>query len=605
VPSQPAVDPYVGPQPFRRADSTRFFGRDEVTDELLSLVLSSRVIILYAQSGTGKSSIVSAGLRPLLERNGFEILPTARVQGGLPAGKTALQLGNPYVYFTLACWGEQAPDAAAAGAMSAALAKLPRSTDRYGDSAYRLLVFDQFEELFTSFPACWAQRSQFVTELVGCVVSDERLRVLLVVREDHLADVLSLAEAFPSNLRSRMRLPLLEKEAAVEAIEGPLRGTGFCYADGVASQLVEDLSRVRVEISPGEIVEVPGGSVEPVQLQVVCTELWRALPSGTTVITSEHVGSHGDTTAALAHYYNNAVSAAARQVKIDCVFIRRWISAQLTTSANTRGTAHRGILLTAGLPNPAIDALEDRHVIRAETRAGSRWYELTHDRFLRPIEEANARAIRRARLGYGVAAVAVFIIALLFTQFWPHGWLDVVLRIAAASIATAGFVQVSWTLSRRRLKYWLAFESRRMRTRLAAVARKTPVFLIVAALWLSCLSGAGNLIFGNVCGSPAITVLYRNSGYAAACLQESSTRFDWGLAIGSLVLAAAVTFIGTQLSRRLAVRRWRRAAGARMSAENAPAWAVPSPVADPAISAYEAGDNGHAARNDSITATPG
>lgn len=444
-----------------------------------------------------------------------------------------------------------------------------------------------------------------MAELAGCVIHDERLRVLLVVREDHLADVLSLADALPPHLRSRMRLPLLGKEEAVDAIEGPLRGTGFCYAEGVASQLVEDLSRVRVEVSAGEIVEVPGSSVEPVQLQVVCTELWRALPSGTTVITSEHVGSHGDATAALAHYYDNALSGAARQVRIDCLFMRRWISAQLITSANTRGTAHRGILLTAGLPNPAIDALEDRHLIRAETRAGSRWYELTHDRFLRPIEEANVRAIRRARLGYGVAALAILLIVLLFVQFWPHGWLGVVLRVAAAVIATVGFVQVSWTLSRRRLKYWLAFERRRMRTRFAAVARKTPVFLIIAVVWVSCLFGAGHLIFDTICGSSAVTVLYRNAGHAAGCLQESSTSFDWGLAIESVVVATAVTVIGTQLSRRLAVRKWRRKAGPRMGGESFLARAVPAPVAGRDNSAYLAGDDDQSPSNDPMTAAPG
>ena len=114
----PPFDPYVGPQPFQRTDAKRFFGREESTDELFSLVLASRVVILYAQSGAGKSSVVSAGLSPLLEQHGFEVLPIARVQGALPAGKTALQLGNPYVYFTLASWGEQVPDAAAEGILT-------------------------------------------------------------------------------------------------------------------------------------------------------------------------------------------------------------------------------------------------------------------------------------------------------------------------------------------------------------------------------------------------------------------------------------------------------------------------------------------------------
>jgi hypothetical protein len=567
VPSQPLVDPYVGPQPFRRADWKRFFGREEPADELLSLVLASRVVILYAQSGVGKSSLVNAGLRPLVEKEGFDVLPTARVQGGLPAGKTALQLGNPYVYFTLASWGEQAPDAAAEGTMSAALAGLPRATDYYGDPAYRLLIFDQFEELFTSYPACWAQRSRFVAELVDCVANDERLRILVVVREDHLADVLSLAEAFPAPLRSSMRLPQLGKDEAVEAIEGPLRGSGFCYAEGVATQLVEDLTRVRVEISPGEVVEVPGDSVEPVQLQVVCTELWRALPPRTTVITSEHVSSLGDATAALAHYYDNAVRGTARQVRLDSILVRRWISAELITSAKTRGTAYRGVLLTAGLPNPAVDELENRHLIRAETRAGARWYELTHDRFLRPIEQANVKAKRLSRLGYLglLLPVAVLVIGMWVPHPWPHGLQDVLSRVALVLIATAGIVHVSWTFVRRRLRYWLPCERRLRSTRLASLARSTPRLLIVASAWLITWVFVLEMWFDSYythgCGGQgAVAILYRHAGFSGTCLHESSMLVNGGLAISSVLLAAAITFGGSRLTRRLAVRKWRRMA---------------------------------------------
>jgi hypothetical protein len=572
VPGLRPFDPYVGPKPFSREDSERFFGREEAADELLSLVLASRVVILYAQSGTGKSSVVNAGLCPLLEKKGFDVFPTARVQGGLPAGTTAPQLGNPYVYFTLASWGKQILEVAAEGAMSAVLGDLPRSTDHYGDPAYRLLIVDQFEELFTSFPACWDQRSRFATELVHCVANDERLRILLIVREDHLADVLSLVDAFPASLRSSMRLPLLSKNEAVQAIEGPLQGSGFCYAEGVAAKLADDLSQVRVEISPGKVADVPGDAVEPVQLQVVCSELWRALPPGTTVITSEHVSSHGDTTNALARYYDKAVGGSARQVRLDSVFIRRWISAKLITSAHTRGTAHRGVLLTAGMPNPAVEALENRHLIRAETRAGARWYELTHDRFLRPIEHANARAIRRSRFAYWGAAAAVLIIGLLLLDSSPRGRLDVFFRAELALIAAAGLVQASWLSYRRLLKYWQPFETMPMRTRMAALARKAPAFLIVVTAGLACLLFAAYYLLAKPysCGGRgALRVLYQNTGFTNGCLQESSIAADWALAITSVLLAAVITFAGSQLSRRLAIRKWQRMADSRAGTDAA------------------------------------
>ena len=42
-----------------------------------------------------------------------------------------------------------------------------------------------------------------------------------------------------------------------------------------------------------------------------------------------------------------------------------------------------------GIPNEAVDELEDAHLIRGEWRAGGRWFELNHDRFIEPIRESN------------------------------------------------------------------------------------------------------------------------------------------------------------------------------------------------------------------------
>jgi hypothetical protein len=569
--SNSSIDPYVGPQPFRRTDSNRFFGRDESTDELFSLVVASRVAILYAQSGTGKSSLVNAGLCPLLEKNGFDILPIARVQGYVPAGKTAGQLGNPYAHFTLVSWGEDAPNAGTAGALAAALARRPRAADRYGDPAYRLLIFDQFEELFTSFPACWAQRSRFAEELADCVAKDERLRILFVVREDHLADVLSLSEIFPAAHRSSMRLSLLGKDDAIEAIEGPLRGSGFSYAEGVADRLAEDLTRVRVETSPGEVAEVAGDSIEPVQLQVVCTELWRALPPDATVITAEHVSSLGDANAALANYYDSAVRGTARQAQVDPVFVRRWIGAELVTPAKTRGTAYRGVRLTAGLPNPAVDELENRHLIRAETRAGSHWYELTHDRFLHPIEQANIRAIRQSRLAYWGTALpaSVLVVILLIRHPWPGGLEGVLFRVAVGLIAAAGLLWASRIVVRRRPRYWQPCEKRR-KGRLAAFARKSWIFLVVGYIWAACLGLAVQSLAFPMdanCSHGAVTILSQQATSTRTCLQESSAWVNTGLLLSAALLAILMTYAWSLVSRRVAIRRWRRMADQRTRAD--------------------------------------
>jgi len=92
-------NPYVGPRAFDTDESGYFFGRDEETEILQGLVMSRRVVLLFAKSGVGKSSLVRAGLIPRLTATRtagrghrarqlppkMKALPIATVGGALPA----------------------------------------------------------------------------------------------------------------------------------------------------------------------------------------------------------------------------------------------------------------------------------------------------------------------------------------------------------------------------------------------------------------------------------------------------------------------------------------------------------------------------------------
>jgi hypothetical protein len=81
IKQQIILDPYIGPRPFRRdiEDQKRFFGRDDETNEIVSLILGHKLVLIYAQSGAGKTSIFNAQVAPTLEKYKFQVLPTARV----------------------------------------------------------------------------------------------------------------------------------------------------------------------------------------------------------------------------------------------------------------------------------------------------------------------------------------------------------------------------------------------------------------------------------------------------------------------------------------------------------------------------------------------
>ena len=74
------ASPYVGPVPYERKDRDLFFGRDEEAESLLSLLISERVVLFYAQSGAGKSSILNAAIIacPITSEHSLSIEGTRR-----------------------------------------------------------------------------------------------------------------------------------------------------------------------------------------------------------------------------------------------------------------------------------------------------------------------------------------------------------------------------------------------------------------------------------------------------------------------------------------------------------------------------------------------
>ena len=74
------IEPYVGPRSFRKDQREFFFGRDEEADELVSVITAHSAVLLYSQSGAGKTSLLNAKLIPKLEEEEtFYVLPPMRV----------------------------------------------------------------------------------------------------------------------------------------------------------------------------------------------------------------------------------------------------------------------------------------------------------------------------------------------------------------------------------------------------------------------------------------------------------------------------------------------------------------------------------------------
>jgi basic membrane lipoprotein Med (substrate-binding protein (PBP1-ABC) superfamily)/DNA-binding SARP family transcriptional activator len=195
-------NPYLGLRPFREPDAARFFGRDQLVDQLTARVVSAAPFTaVVGPSGSGKSSAVQAGLLPRVREEVREAV-IAVVQPGL----------HPFAELdgVLAALGRvQAPASATDGLVEAARRVLQ-------DGERLLLVVDQFEELYTLTAPDEAQA--FIDALVGAVQhGDGRVQVLVTMRADFydrpLADP-NLGPLFVDNLVHVVPMGPDELEAA-------------------------------------------------------------------------------------------------------------------------------------------------------------------------------------------------------------------------------------------------------------------------------------------------------------------------------------------------------------------------------------------------------
>lgn len=384
-----SVLPYVGPRPFERQDSLLFFGREQEVSELLSLITAHPVVLMYSPSGAGKTSLVNAGLMPLLESEGFDVLPPTRVRGAGSADNLD-GIDNIFVYNTVASWvvGERGSTSLPCMTLPQFLGQRGQSNTNEGDPEPRVLIFDQFEELFTCYADRWTDRKGFFHQVGECLRGDNLLRVVFVMREEYLADMDDFADLLPDKLRIRFRLERLRRAQASEAICNPLGQTGRSFAPGVADRLLDELMTVDVSIG-SHTRSLTAEYVEPVQLQVVCQNIWLSLAPNELEIDDSHLVSSGSVDRALTDYYERSLQSAVDATRIREGRLRKWFESELITPELTRGTAYRGQDDTGGIPNAVVELLENLHLVRAELRGGSTWYELTHDRFIEPIVASN------------------------------------------------------------------------------------------------------------------------------------------------------------------------------------------------------------------------
>ena len=408
-----AVDPrnpWLGLASFTEETRDYFHGREEEVGELARRVQRRLLTVLFGQSGLGKTSILRAGIVPRLRPEGY--CPVyVRIDYGADTPPPSEQIKQAIIRATRAAGHWTRPGVANGG--ESLWEFLHHRDDLLRDASGRtllpLLIFDQFEEIFTLAQGDEAGRrraAEFMEDLADLVENrapralEARLerdeagldhfdfsrsdyRILIALREDYLAHLEGLKARMPSVTQNRMRLARMTGTQALAAVTGP--GRGLVNAD-VAAAIVRFVSGGGGELARTE--------VEPSLLSLVCRELNNArLTQGGTEISAGLLAGSRDTI--LDEFYERVLADQAPGV-------RAFLEDELLTDSGYRESIAeervRKGFAAAGAPDDALAKLVDRRLLRVEERLDLRRVEFTHD-VLAPVirRSRDARLEREAK----------------------------------------------------------------------------------------------------------------------------------------------------------------------------------------------------------------
>lgn len=379
--------PYVGPRPLIEADG--IYGRDWERDELHDLLMARGVVLMHSPSGAGKTSLVQAGLVPLLRTRGIDVL--GPVRPGLPVSATVPSTVHTRYHASLLTQLDDALPkdrrlSPAELALSTMQSYLGRRLQAAEGRQY-LLILDQFEEVLTLDPTDLDAKRLFFQQL-GDALRESEMRALFVMREDYVGSLEPYLRYIPTRLASRFRLDLLTKRPALEAITKPLEATDVTFTDEAARHIWQSLSETLVPQANGSVAPVEGPYAEAVQLQVVCKQLWNAPREQPHAITKADVERFGRIDDVLGRFFAEAVEAAAKSSGVPEARIREWCGTRLISQGLRTQVRERSDAMES-MPDSAVRELINAHVLREEPRRGIRWLELTHDSLIKPIQQNN------------------------------------------------------------------------------------------------------------------------------------------------------------------------------------------------------------------------
>lgn len=231
------VCPYKSLQAFSQDDAYFFHGREELIAEIIEKLQSTSFLAVVGASGSGKSSVVRAGVIPQLLTEGLFDCELEEYQfcqswvmlpgdNPLTALAKTLALDNPEFLEGVLHLGVDS--------LVAWLRQQPQEVS--------VLVIDQFEELFTLTGE--ADRVNFLSLILGAIPkARDCFKVIITLRSDFLDECLGMSELAPLITKSQVLVPScrLEDEQYRQIIAQPAQKVGLEVEEGLIALLLEEL----------------------------------------------------------------------------------------------------------------------------------------------------------------------------------------------------------------------------------------------------------------------------------------------------------------------------------------------------------------------------
>lgn len=393
---------YPGIRSFERGEQDLFFGRKRETQALFEAVKVKPLTVLFSQSGIGKTSLLNAGLAPLLERNGF--LPIViRLQDTTTSPvETVQKVLAPYLDPEKLKQYGHAPFSLWEYVRACQFGHSKVADSEEPVPNVPVLLFDQFEELFTHDAARREMLTLALADLLNERLPEDvrrrlrefpreqrtdelldwykplKIKIVFAIRADRLSDLDALKQHIPTVLNDRFHLKPLSHENARDAIVQPaaIRTSNFALT---TSHFSYDPAAVQEML---EALDNEQGEIESFQLQLLCSYLENKVTRSGQVINAADFGGKAGIETILNDYYEREIGSLDPEEQLAA---RRFIEEGLIVNGRRAGLPEGTEQTRFHIGPVLLGKLINSRLLRSETIHLGRIYELSHDTLIEPI----------------------------------------------------------------------------------------------------------------------------------------------------------------------------------------------------------------------------